>query len=163
MDQACRVVRQLLRHAFSTGKFSTTSDWLPIIMKINHCFLIGFGVETLPLCTLLTGRPPEFKHFIVKYIHTLYLIRYNYCQICRFPKNCLEINYLKFLNVTHTSSVCCEFELQAASVDAVSTLLKKDLLTLETLVRSGFCYFFQLFRSMMPFHVILREFNLYGH
>lgn len=38
-------------------------------------------------------------------------------------------------------SVCCDFELQAASVDAVATLLKKDVLTLETLVCSVFLLF----------------------
>lgn len=41
------------------------------------------------------------------------------------------------------SGLCCEIELQAASVDAVVTLLKNDFLTLETLV-SFFLFFFLL-------------------
>lgn len=42
--------------------------------------------------------------------------------------------------LTDMNGLCCELELQAASVDAVVTLLKNDFLTLETLVSIFFFF-----------------------
>lgn len=65
----------------------------------------------------------------------------------------LELYHLQLLIFGDTISLCCEFELQAASVDAVATLLKNDLLTLETLVSSFFCIFFLILLSILSVYV----------